>query len=120
MKMIKAKLAISAALVMAVSAAGIVKAEEPDMTQTRTQDRVRTEVNLQAHDNEAAQTRMREQKMEQMHQEKSQMHQEKSQMHQGKSQMRNEYKKNIQARQNGSASGSMMRQNMKNQTRSKH
>jgi hypothetical protein len=118
MKMNKAKLAISAALVMAVSAAGIVKAEEPDMAQTRAQDRVRTEVNLQAHDNEAAQARMREQKMEPMEQKK--MHQEKAQMHQGKAQMRNEYKKNIQPRQNGSASGSMMRQNMMNQTRSKH
>jgi len=110
MKMNKAKLVISAALVMAVSA-GMVKAEDSDMTQIRTQDRVRTEVNLQAQDNEAAQARVREQKMEQLKQKK---------MQQEKAQVRNEYKKNIQVRQNGSESGSMMRQNMMKQTRSKH
>ena len=110
MKMNKAKLAISAALVMAVST-GIAKAEEPDMTQTHTQDRVRTEMNLQVPENEAAQDRVREQKMEQL---------EQKNMQQENSQMRNEYKNNAQVRQNGSSSGSMMRQGNMNQTRSKH
>jgi len=105
MKMNKAKLVISAALALTVSAA-MVKAEEIDMTQTRTQDRVRTEWNLQVPNNETAQARVSGENMKKLKQKKQ-------------IQVRNEYKKNIQMRHSGSASGSMNRQNMPGQNRSK-
>jgi len=108
MKMNKTKIVISAALVMAVSA-GVAKAADPDMTQT--QDRVRTELNLQTRDNAATPAQVGGQNMGQLKQQK---------MHQKKFQVRNEYKKNNQVRQSGSASGSMMRQSNMNKSRGKH
>lgn len=86
----------SAALLLAVSM-GSVYAADGDMTQTRTQERIRTEVNLQTPENEMAQSRIREQKMVQ-----------------NQSQIRIEARNNFQTRQSNAASGSKTRQNMTN------
>jgi len=92
----KKSLGFGAAFIMAVSM-GAVQAEEGDMTQTRTQERVRTEVNLQTPESELGQARIREQKMLQK-----------------QSQVRIEAKNNFQARQRNAASGSKTRQSMAN------
>ena len=78
---------------------GSTYAEEWDMTQERTQERVRTEANLQTPNGEHAQARIREQKMEQQD-----------------NQNRNEYRSNYQTRQSSMTSGSMTRQNMANRS----
>jgi len=85
-----------AVLLMAVSA-GSVSAEEWDMTQERSQQRVRSELNLQASDVENARTRMREQKMKQ---EQNQYHKE------------YRYRNNSQSRQSKAFSGSLNRSSM--------
>lgn len=84
MKTIKNSIAYSAALLMAASV-GSVYAEDADMTQTRSQDRVREELNLQVPESAQAQNRLREQGMEQN---MGQM----GQMGQMKNQIRNEYR----------------------------
>ena len=94
----KKSLGFGAALLMAVST-GSVYAEGGEMTQTRSQDRVRTEVNLQTPGSELGQARLQEQKMLQT-----------------QSQIRSGYRDNFQTRQNNSAAGSAARQNMMNRS----
>ena len=86
------------ALLMAVSISSAY-AEEWDMTQERTQQRLRTDANLQTSDSEHAQTRTREQRME---------HQD--------SQSSNEYRSKYRAQQSSATSGSMARQNWTNRS----
>jgi len=61
-------LGLSAVLVFSV-VGNLVFAEEGDMTQTRTQERVHAELNMQDGEGEGVRARVREQKMEQ-HKEK--------------------------------------------------
>ena len=100
MKTNKKVSALGTALLLAVSV-GSVYAEEGDMTQTRSQDRIHKEINVQTPDSEQAQ--IREQKRQQIKQHSRENQQEKAQM-------RNVYRNDGQLRQNNGA-GSMVRNN---------
>ncbi|MDH5424519.1 MAG: hypothetical protein OEY29_05970 [Gammaproteobacteria bacterium] len=93
---------LSATLLLSV-AMGSVSAAEADMTQLGTQEQVRTELSLNAPENEQAKLRVREQKMEQ----KMEQNKEQSQ-----SEIRNENQNRMQSRMDNT--GSMMRQGMMN------
>lgn len=94
MKFIKKLSGFSAALIMAASI-GTAHAEESDLTQIRTQDRLRTENNQQTPASDFNQSRNSEQKMV-------------------KNQTRNkyQYRNNFQTRQGNSGANYMNRQNM--------
>ena len=101
-KMINMKtLGYGAALLLALSA-GSVSAEDNEQLQTRTQDQIRTQANIQTPDSENAQARYRKQKKEQK-------------MVQEKAQMRNEFRHKFKMNKSNSSSGAMARQSMMNQ-----
>ncbi len=99
-----------AALVLA-SSMGSAFAADADLTKTRSQDRVREELNLQTPDTEQAQDRVREQKMDRLHEADGDGKQAKI-IQQKKAQVRNEYKYKgrSESRQGGVGSGAMTRQ----------
>lgn len=105
-------ISVLGAAVLLASSLGSAVAEDAD--QTRSQDRIREELNLQTPDAEQAQDRVREQSMDRLHQADGQGEVDgklEKKMQQKKHQVRNEqkYKESSETRQSGMGSGSMAR-----------
>ncbi|MGB5396370.1 MAG: hypothetical protein WBN96_04425 [Gammaproteobacteria bacterium] len=103
-------ISVLGAAVLLASSLGSAVAEDAD--QTRSQDRIREELNLQTPDAEQAQDRVREQSMDRLHQADGEADGKlEKKMQQKKHQVRNEqkYKESSETRQSGMGSGSMAR-----------